>query len=675
MNPEREYRDITTRAYRLRPDSIDVEGRSVEAVIATEVPCRVFDWSTWEEVDEVLLMDGMRGGGQVVLLDTHKRGSVFHVLGSTRDIRVEECRLCPDKEEEEEDRALVGRNVYSDDEDAEKIWKKVRGGHVTDNSIGYRVRAFTTVKAGETASVNGRTFAASEARDLRVTTEWELVENSCCPIGADALAKNRDESAAVPPPARPETEEGMSVEERADSATPVEQEKERTPDNIIDIEAVKRQAITEDLERRKAIQDAAAGIPGITEGFLRGLLDSPTMTVDTARAAILDKMREAGSESVGSPAIHSRSHETTCTREALEAALGMRMGFTPEVEQLAEAGDEFRNLSIKEMARECVRIDGQRVPRSDVELVRTALSTYSLPTIFSNVANKALMRSFAEAPGTALRWVDTEEVADFKTQTRVRDGASSELNAVDNGGEIEHETIEEWAETYEVKPYAKKLVMTYQDVINDDLGVMMRRVQRLGAAAMRKIDDLVYRVLIANANLNDGIALFNAAGHGNLQTGAASALSDPSLQIGEAAMGTQTDLDGTTSLNIMARYLIVPRALRHTAVRLVSSENIVVSGGGATQTIQGDANPWRNQFEVITEARLSNLAGGSATAWYLAADPTQAPTIVVGFLRGQRTPMLARLTLEDPLAMGWYVMFALGAKALDFRGLYKSNGV
>ena len=52
---------LTTRKMSLpgsAPSSLNEEARTVDAVMTTEAPAKVFDWERWEIVDEVLLMDG-----------------------------------------------------------------------------------------------------------------------------------------------------------------------------------------------------------------------------------------------------------------------------------------------------------------------------------------------------------------------------------------------------------------------------------------------------------------------------------------------------------------------------------------------------------------------------------------------------------------------------------------
>jgi len=170
---------MQTRGFRVAPSTVDEKSRSIEAVIATESPVRVMDFSSYELVDEVLLMSGLIAiPEQIPLLDSHDRGSVAKQLGSTRDIRVEGDEL-------------RARNYFAADQGALDAFGKVRDGHITDNSVGYSVQGYEMLRPGETRSIGGRAFTAGEERSLKVVTKWAVLENSITPIGADPRAKTR----------------------------------------------------------------------------------------------------------------------------------------------------------------------------------------------------------------------------------------------------------------------------------------------------------------------------------------------------------------------------------------------------------------------------------------------------------------------------------------------------
>ena len=81
--------DLRTRGGQLSPGSIDLDDHTVEAVLGTERACLSMDLKTKKSFLEVYLMSGAVLPGQVPLCDTHNRESTAKVLGSVRDLRIE----------------------------------------------------------------------------------------------------------------------------------------------------------------------------------------------------------------------------------------------------------------------------------------------------------------------------------------------------------------------------------------------------------------------------------------------------------------------------------------------------------------------------------------------------------------------------------------------------------
>jgi hypothetical protein len=172
--------DFVVRSVPMEFGSIDEASRSIECVMCTENPVRMVDWAREEYFDEVLLADGARMPSQLPLLDNHQRYSSDSVIGSVRNIKRDGERW-------------IGRAYFMEgDSNVEKIWQRVRQGHLKDVSIGYSYeRSFVEIRKGEKAVVGNRTFEASDSRRKRVVTEWNGKELSTTPIGADQLAKMR----------------------------------------------------------------------------------------------------------------------------------------------------------------------------------------------------------------------------------------------------------------------------------------------------------------------------------------------------------------------------------------------------------------------------------------------------------------------------------------------------
>lgn len=167
-------RALNYREFGLRSQTLNADGRTVDATITTEEPVMMFDYERYEYIPEVLLTEGMQStrGLQVPLLDSHARYSVTNQLGSVRGITKEGDRT-------------GGTLNFSAAADSE--FTKVREGHVTDVSAGYEVLQKKFIPEGKSEVVRGKSFTGP----LNLVTKWRLREVSITPIGADEQAKLR----------------------------------------------------------------------------------------------------------------------------------------------------------------------------------------------------------------------------------------------------------------------------------------------------------------------------------------------------------------------------------------------------------------------------------------------------------------------------------------------------
>ena len=224
--------------------------------------------------------------------------------------------------------------------------------------------------------------------------------------------------------------------------------------------------------------------------------------------------------------------------------------------------------------------------------------------------------------------------------------------------------------------------VTWETVVNDDLDAISRIPAMQGNACRRKQNAAVYDVLTANANLGDGGALFNttaqtsSGGHSNLASSGA-AVSVASLNTAYNSMMTKKGL-GTSSdaiLNIQPSYLIVPAAISATALQVVGSIADPSAGGssatGNSNTLNIYGPNGSRPLRVVVDPVLD---GNSATAWYLAASPSQIDTVELSFLQGEEAPVLENEWDFDKDCYKYKVRQTFGVAAIDFRGLYKNPG-
>ena len=351
-------------------------------------------------------------------------------------------------------------------------------------------------------------------------------------------------------------------------------------------------------------------------------------------------------------------------RAAVEAALLHR--YDPGRFALNEPAREWRGLSLIEMARGWLEAEGVRVRglSRDEVATRALHSTSDFPAILAGVTNKTLRNAYETAPRTYPAIARRTTVADFKLVHRLQLGEAPQLEKVNQSGEFKRGTIGEAQETYRIETFGKVIGITRQVLINDDLDAFTRVPALFGTSAATLESDVVWGIFTANPAMADGNALFHAS-HKNL-AGTGAALDVAGLAKARTAMAQQRGLDGKTLLNVRPTYLVVPSALELAAEQLLA-QNIVPAK--ATDVVPASIR----SLAVIAEPRLDPASG--AVPWFLVASPAAIDTIEYAYLEGQEGVALETRMGFDVDGVEVRARLDFGAKAIDWRGLYKNPGV
>ncbi|ABF42412.1 hypothetical protein Acid345_3411 [Candidatus Koribacter versatilis Ellin345] len=167
--------------------------------------------------------------------------------------------------------------------------------------------------------------------------------------------------------------------------------------------------------------------------------------------------------------------------------------------------------------------------------------------------------------------------------------------------------------------------------------------------------------LTANGNYDpDGVAWFHAT-HGNLGS---AALSSASLDAAELALMTQTEKDSNNPLGFPLEWLMVPPALKATAMQINRNDT--------------GTNNWYQRFGANNERIFVNELLTDTNDWYAGCFPSYAPVLEVGFLDGIETP---QIFLANQPTVGvtfsndqiqYKVKSVFGGKPVDFRPIFKA---
>ena len=643
------------RAADLLPATLDEEDRSIEVVWSTGARVRrqplfgeVFDEELSMDPGSVRL-DRLNAGGP--LLKVHDTRTLDAVIGS----------VVPGTARIDQGRGIA-RVRFSQRADVEPIWADIRAGHLRAVSIGYQVHRFEVSRP-------------ANAPELWRAVDWTPFEISAVPVGADPAAGFRavenltpcvvdrdDVCSNVSSNERTPMDETITTPAPAPIAAPPEAVT-RAPAPVADTKTLIAEAQSAERERVATILDLTGRL-----GLERGLADDLVargVELDEARRVILDKVAARSEETrsfaqVATP-LGGRDERLT-RREAVTNALLHR--YSPSLFSLDEPARSYRGMTLLELSREFLTSAGVNVRgMSRDEIATRALhSTSDFPEILAAVTNKTLRQAYEAYPQTFRPFCRQVQASDFRDIARVQLGEAPQLQKVSESGEFKRGTIGEARERYRVETYGRVVAITRQTIINDDLDAFTRLPAMYGTAIATLESDIVWAILVANPTMGDGTALFHATHRNLAATGAM--LSTASIGDARAAMAKQTGIDKKTVLNIRPSFLLVPVALELAAEQLLA-QNIVPAK-------MADVVPQSiRSLAVIAEPRLDSA---SVNAWFLAASPAQIDTIEYAYLEGQQGAYIETRNGFDVDGVEIKCRLDFGAKAIDWRGLYRNPG-
>ena len=642
-----------TRVADLLPASIDAAERTIDVVWSTGARVRRNPFFG-DPFDEELAMDPRavrldRLNAGAPLLKVHDASVLDSVIGS----------VVPGSARIENGRG-VARVRFSDRAEVEPLWKDVEAGHIRAVSIGYQVHRFEVTKQ-------------AGAPELWRAVDWTPFEISAVPIGADPAAGFRAEEPLHPcvvHRADASSKEKAAMDDAVTENTETQtrrtapEPQDRVPTTpAIDAEAIAARARDSERERVGTIYDLAGRLH-LERSFADDLVKRG-VTLDAARSEILDKVATDAEKTRVSPQVSiplGGRDERVTRRDAVSNALLHR--YSPTLFPLSEPAREYRGMTLVEHAREFLSSSGVNVRgMSRDEIATRALhSTSDFPEVLAAVTGKTLRQAYDAYPRTYVPFCRQVLATDFKAMHRVQLGEAPQLVKVNEGGEFKRGTLAEGRESYRVETYGRVVAVTRQVLINDDLDAFTRSPAMYGTAIATLESDVVWGIILANAAMSDSIALFHQ-NHGNLAN-PATALSVTAIGAARAAMARQTGLDKKTILNVRPAYLIVPASLELAAEQLVA-QNLVPAQTG---------NVVPSSIRTLTPISEPRLDAASLTAWYLAANPAQIDTIEYAYLEGQQGAYIETRNGFDVDGVEIKCRLDFGAKAIDWRGLYRNPG-
>jgi hypothetical protein len=665
---------------RLAPvTTVNAETRTVDLVWTTGAGVQRYDWYNDRYYIEELSLDpkhvrmGRLESGRAPLLNTHQRYDLSSVFGVIRSAALAAAQG-------------VATAEFSKREDVEPFYQDVVDGIISNISVGYSVFEFDRIPP----TVDGTPW-------IYRAIDWEPSEISLCPIGADASCGVRSDD-----PNKPNTGPGPDVrmapckfntrstpavqppaaagnQTRKEPTMPGEQGTQAAPSTAptqAQLDAARAEGATQEGERQAGIREAVR-LGGLDEAYALQLIGERTMTAGDAGMAVLREKakRDAAAPTRSAANIRTISDETEMRRTAIADAIVLRANpnaaFRSDAPRV-DAARQFRGMTLVDMARESIEAAGgstRSLSRREIAVMALNLdrdlqgrsgmnSTSDFPQILASTVNRTLRTAYGMQPRTFTGWARESTAPDFREVARTQLSESAAFKQIREGGEYKLLTFGESAEKYSLSKFGGIVAITWESIINDDLGAFDRIPLALAAEAAAIEGDIVYGILTGAGLMSDGVGLFDAA-HNNL-AGVAAAISDITLGDGRAAMRKQVGLKGRV-LNLTPSFLIAGPDNESLANKYTSASFVAAKAS--------DINPnFNTSLEVVIDPRI---AGKN---WHLAATPALVDTIEYSYLEGEQGLFTETRQGFEVDGLQIKARHVFGAKAIDWRGMYKNVG-
>lgn len=635
-----------------RPESINLEQRTLEVTWTTGARGRRWSWSGdfMEELDvteQSVRLERLNNGAP--FLNLHSQWDLDKVIGVVERAWIENGQGV----------ALIR---FSEREEVEPIWKDVASGILRNISVGYIVHRY------EVQDEEDNKLPVYRAMD------WEPTEISLVPVGFDDGAKVRSQGAATPHQTQVITRAKAPTQPENPMPEPVQEPSTTPPADPVNVADIEKRAIEAERKRATSIRSMAAKV-GLSDADVEPLI-TEGITTEQASTRMIDLLAERQSSNQpetrnAQPTGGLNTGLITQQREAMQAALLHRCA--PSAHPLTEAAREFRGMRLIDLARECIQaVGGNARGLSQSEIAKAALgcdrqamraagmhTTSDFPLLLGTTVNRTLRAAYDLAPQTWRPLGRQVSVPDFRAVTRVALGDIAALEKVNESGEYQYGTLDEEGVPLKVGKFGKIIAISWESVVNDDLGALTRLPAMLGQAAAQTESDTVWNLILSNLNYSvDGQPVFSAV-HGNLAA-SGGAINTTTLAAARASMRKQKS-KADNFLNLAPEFLVVGPDKELEAFQFTSSQYVPAKNA--------DINDSRNaSLTVVVDARITG------NQWYLFAAPGLIDTFEYAYLDSE--PGVFTETREgfDVDGMQIKARLVFGAAIIDYRGLYKNPG-
>ena len=287
-------------------------------------------------------------------------------------------------------------------------------------------------------------------------------------------------------------------------------------------------------------------------------------------------------------------------------------------------------------------LEGRRLhPTERAFRMHEALTTSDFPYLFGDVLDRQLVAGYraVEAAWRPFTKMSTVNKIDEDARRFSIYGGDNLLPLVGEKGEYLASGRNELRYLIQVNKRGRQFDISWESLINDDLGALKDTPERFGRAAERtehRIITTLYASDVGSHVEGDGGNLYEVG-----INAAATALSVPALEAGVQTMNEFTDIGGEP---IMAspKYLVVTPALEFTALRILNSTLLLEAATAGTPTGATNVIAQKGLTLIIDKyLPIVNTGNDQNTQWYLFSDPNDVVALEAAHLTGHENPEIA----------------------------------
>ena len=299
-------------------------------------------------------------------------------------------------------------------------------------------------------------------------------------------------------------------------------------------------------------------------------------------------------------------------------------------------------------------------PHRHEYLIREALTTSDFPLLFGDVLDRQVLAQYKAVSPVWKAFVKMSTVNRIFPQVGgdryAITGGDQLLAEVAEKGEYLASTRSEARYQLTVKKYGRQFDISWEALVNDNLGALKDTPQRFAKAAIRTEHRLLTNTYADDDGTHGASNLYDKTTSGEVN-GSTALLTIDGLEDGLEAMAGWLDAGGEPIMN-RARYLVVPPALEMTAKQILTSTMKSWHYGGDDEAFAA-AGPMPTT-NVVSQMGLVLIidpylpvvdTSNGNTAWYLFSDPTDIAALEVGHLAGHETPEIV-MKASDKVAVG-----------------------